>query len=65
MTPPLIGLVIGILLGIANWVVVLRIAAKQERPGVRKLMTAIGWFDLVVLPAIGWFVGANFFEGAV
>ncbi len=64
MSPSMIGLVAGAILGIVNSFVILRVARTRRQPAARSMLKAVGLFDLVLMPALGWVIGTYVFGGA-
>ena len=65
-TPILTGLV-GLLLGVANFIGFRTLAAKLAETGApaatsgkRRLLMSLAWFDLVAFPVVGYFIPTIF-----
>lgn len=64
MSPAIAGALVGAALGLANLIVLSRLAESlelkaksQQQKGGAGIIRAVAWVDLVVFPIVGYFVG--------
>jgi len=57
-TAALVGLAIGVLLGVVNYMVLGRLAGRVEMEETRRVLRLVALIDLVVLPVAGYLIGA-------
>ncbi len=57
-TAALVGLAIGIVLGVVNYLVLGRLAGRVEMAETRRVLRLVALIDLVVLPVAGFLIGA-------
>ena len=57
-TAALVGLAIGVVLGVVNYMVLGRLAERVEMAETRRVLRLVALIDLVVLPVAGYLIGA-------
>jgi hypothetical protein len=64
MSPAIVGALAGAALGLANLIVLSRVAESvelkaksQQQKGGARIIRAVAWVDLAVFPIIGYFIG--------
>ncbi len=61
MTGNLIGVIIGLVIAGADFVVLRMLAGRVELPETKQVLSITGYSQFVLLPIIGWFVGPYIF----
>ncbi len=62
MSPSLIGLAIGLLLGGLSYGILKKLGERVDKPETKKLLHIVGLSELLILPAMGYVIGAVVFE---
>ena len=65
MPVPLIGLAIGLVVAIANYLAVMRLSARVSKPETRKALKIVALLDLIIMPALGWWIGTIIEQGTL
>ncbi len=58
MTAGMIGLAIGLAFGVANYVMLRKLAQRVDMPETKKTLNVVAALDLVLMPLAGWAIGA-------
>jgi hypothetical protein len=62
MSPSLIGLAIGLLLGGISYGMLKKLGTRVDKPETRTLLNTVALIELVTLPVFGYLIGAFVFE---
>jgi hypothetical protein len=62
MSPSLIGLAIGLLLGGISYGMLKKLGARVDKPETKTLLNTVALIELVTLPVFGYLIGAFVFE---
>ncbi len=65
MTAPLIGLAIGLFVAIANYLALMRLSGRVSKPETKKVLKIVALLDLVIMPALGWWIGNLIEQGTL
>jgi|CXWK01.1.fsa_nt_gi biopolymer transport protein ExbB/TolQ len=65
MPVPLIGLAIGLVVAIANYLALMRLSARVSKPETRKVLKIVALLDLIIMPALGWWIGTIIEQGTL
>ena len=63
MSPSLIGLAIGLLLGGMSYGMLKKLGERVDKPETKTLLNTVALIELVTLPVFGYLIGAFVFEG--
>lgn len=61
MTSGMIGAAIGLIAGVANYLLLAKLSERVEKAETKKVLKTVGLLDLVVLPLIGYLIGTHVF----
>lgn len=65
MTPGMIGLAIGLAFGVANYVMLRKLAQRVDMPETKMTLNVVAALDLVIMPLAGWAIGAYIYPSGV
>ena len=58
MTSGAIGLVLGAIVGIVNYRLLQRLSERVDKPETKKVLSIVSYIDLLLMPALGFLIGA-------
>ena len=62
MSPSLIGLAVGLLLGGISYGMLKKLGERVDKPETKTLLNTVALIELVTLPVFGYLIGAFVFE---
>ncbi len=63
MSVSLIGALIGLVIGVADFLVLRLVADRVEMPETKRVLTLAGLAQVVILPVAGWLLAPMLFGG--
>jgi hypothetical protein len=64
MSVALAGALVGLLVGLAAYAAIIRVAEAMPNADVKKVLRIAGLVDVVLFPVVGWFAAPMIFGGA-